>query len=97
MNNQVAHGDSYNGTGVATLDQEILNSDAFKAWLVEKSVRERVAFYNKEHALHAYLNELVHGAPFPAFLFQTNDLGMLSVHSRPLPSARGLVITITDL
>lgn len=71
------------------LIQEILHSDPFKVWVIEKAIQEKVVFYYEEHAVYAYVYELAHGSPFQALPSQPNDLGMSSLPVRLLSSARG--------
>lgn len=75
------------------LIQEILHSDPFKVWVIEKAIQEMVIFYYEEHAVYAYLNELAHGSPFQTLPSQANDLGMSSVHVGLLLSTRGLLLS----
>lgn len=63
------------------LIQEILNSDPFQVWVMEKAIQEEVIFYYEEHAVYAYVYELSRSSPFQALPGQPNGLGMFSIPS----------------
>jgi len=86
----------FNGIDYAAMYQHILNSDAFKVWVIQKTVHERVLFYNEEHALCQYVHELAHDFPLPAFMWEPNDLGMSSFLARLLSSIQIQSITMSD-
>ena len=75
------------------LIQEILHSDSFKVWVIEKAIQETVVFYYEEHAVYAYVYELSCGPLFHALPSQPNDLGMFSIHVRLLLSGRSLLVS----
>jgi hypothetical protein len=71
----------HNAMDRAAMDVQILNSDAFKVWVIQKTVEERVVFLNEEHALFEYINELAYGPSLQASTWETNDSGMFLVHT----------------
>lgn len=87
----------YNGMDRAAIDQQILNSDAFKVWVIQKTVHERVVFFNEEHALYEYIHELAYGSPLRTFMWKPNNLGMFPVLARSLSGAQRQAIIIRDL
>ena len=72
----------FNGIDRAAIDRQILNSDAFKVWVIQKTVHERVVFFNEEHAICEYIHELAYGSRLPAFMWEPNNLGMFPVLAR---------------
>ena len=104
MNTQAAQSDSisfdYDDIGHATIYQrmqQLLDSDAFKDWVLEKTVQGKSVLYSEEHALYTYVYEVTHGSPLRAFSLQPNDSGRFSVHARSLSSVGSPIITISGL
>lgn len=92
-----AHDDissDFNGMDRAAIDQQILNSDAFKVWVIQKTVHERVVFFNEEHALYEYIHELAYGSPLRAFMWKPNNLGMFRVLARSFSGAQRQAIIL---
>lgn len=63
------------------LIQEILNSDPFQVWVMEKAIQENVIFYYEEHAVYAYVYDPAHSSPFQALPGQPIGLGMFLIPS----------------
>jgi len=92
------HNDSPNLIDHPAIDQQILYSDAFVVWLLQKTIQERVVFLNEEHALRKYIHELAYGSPSQVpFMWEPNDFGMFSVHARPFSSIQSQSIITSDL
>jgi len=49
------------------LIQDILNSDRFIDWALQKTIQEMVIFPSEEYAVCAYVSELAHCSPLQAF------------------------------
>ena len=64
------------------MDQQTLNSSAFKFWVNWKILHEGVIFLNDEDALSEYMLELAYGFSLSAFMWGPNHLGMSSVHAK---------------
>lgn len=87
----------FNGIDCVAIDQQILNSDAFKGWVIQKTAHERVVFFNEEHALCEYIHELADGSPLRAFMWEPNNLGMFPVLARSFSGVQRQAIIIRDL
>ena len=87
----------FNGIDRAAIDRQILNSDAFKVWVIQKIVHERVVFLNEEHALCEYIHELAYSSPLRASMWESNNLGMFPVLARSFSGVQRQAIIICEL